>query len=94
MKLSDLRGVPMTLRHEAATGPAERAKVLRRLARHWWPADSVARSALLSGESVGVDKLGPSIAMLPTADAATIAFAEVASFEPDLARANELDLSR
>src|SRR5262249_47807669 len=30
--------------------------------------------------SVGIDKLGPSIAMLPSADAATIAFAEVASF--------------
>lgn len=44
------------------------------------PADWVARNALVSGESVGVDKLGPSIAMLPSADAATIAFAEVASF--------------
>lgn len=42
--------------------------------------DVVARDALLSGESVGVDKLGPSIAMLPSADAATIAFAEVSSF--------------
>jgi hypothetical protein len=40
----------------------------------------VAREALLSGQSVGVDKLGPSIAMLPSADAASIAFAEVASF--------------
>jgi hypothetical protein len=35
---------------------------------------------------VGVDKLGPSIAMLPTADAATIAFAEVASFVGYLVR--------
>lgn len=43
-------------------------------------ADVVARDALVSGESVGVDRLGPSIAMLPSADAATIAFAEVASF--------------
>lgn len=42
--------------------------------------DAIARDALLSGESVGVDKLGPSIAMLPSADAATIAFAEVSSF--------------
>lgn len=42
--------------------------------------DTVARDALFSGESVGVDRLGPSIAMLPSADAATIAFAEVASF--------------
>jgi len=42
--------------------------------------DSIARDALLSGESVGIDKLGPSIAMLPSADAASIAFAEVSSF--------------
>ncbi len=39
-----------------------------------------ARAALLAGRSVGVDKLGPSIAMLPTPEAATIAFAEVTSF--------------
>jgi hypothetical protein len=44
------------------------------------PADVVARDALLTGQSVGVDKLGPSIAMLPSADAASIAFAEVSSF--------------
>ena len=44
------------------------------------PPDVIARDALLSGESVGVDKLGPSIAMLPSADAASIAFAEVSSF--------------
>jgi Peptidase MA superfamily len=42
--------------------------------------DDVAKNALIYGESVGVDKLGPSIAMLPSADAATIAFAEVTSF--------------
>ncbi len=42
--------------------------------------DAIARDALLSGQSVGVDKLGPSIAMLPSADAASIAFAEVSSF--------------
>ncbi|MEB2313067.1 MAG: hypothetical protein OZ921_01380 [Sorangiineae bacterium] len=39
-----------------------------------------ARAAMLSGRSVGIDKLGPSIAMLPTPEAASIAFAEVASF--------------
>jgi hypothetical protein len=44
------------------------------------PADAVARNALLTGQSVGVDKLGPSIAMLPSADAASIAFSEVSSF--------------
>lgn len=43
-------------------------------------ADLTAREALLSGASVGLDKLGPSIAMLPSADAAAIAFAEVSSF--------------
>lgn len=64
-------------------GLAKRQEIRWRAARPFDgdpPADSVARSAFLSGESVGVDKLGPSIAMLPTADAATIAFAEVASF--------------
>ncbi len=40
----------------------------------------VARSALLAGRSVGITKLGPSIAMLPTPEAASIAFAEVTSF--------------
>jgi hypothetical protein len=42
--------------------------------------DRVARDALRSGRSVGVDRLGPSIAMLPTPDAASTAFSEVASF--------------
>lgn len=42
--------------------------------------DQIARTALLSGRAVGVDKLGPSIAMLPTPEAATTAFAEVTSF--------------
>ena len=43
-------------------------------------ADVTARSALLAGRSIGIDQLGPSIAMLPTPEAATIAFAEVSSF--------------
>ena len=42
--------------------------------------DETARQALLTGRSVGIDKLGPSIAMLPTPEAASIAFAEVTSF--------------
>lgn len=42
--------------------------------------DDVALSAARAGRSVGVTQLGPSIAMLPSADAARIAFAEVASF--------------
>ena len=43
-------------------------------------ADVMARTALVSGRSVGIDKIGPSIAMLPTPDAASTAFAEVTSF--------------
>ncbi|HTV18978.1 MAG TPA: hypothetical protein VMG12_09915, partial [Polyangiaceae bacterium] len=42
--------------------------------------DSVAERALANKQSVGVDNLGPSIAMLPSADAASIAFSEVTSF--------------
>jgi len=42
--------------------------------------DRIAQRALLTGTSVGVDNLGPSIAMLPSADAASIAFSEVTSF--------------
>ncbi len=42
--------------------------------------DEVAAGAARSGRAVGVTKLGPSIAMLPSADAARIAFAEVSSF--------------
>jgi tetratricopeptide (TPR) repeat protein len=43
-------------------------------------ASRIAKQALLSGESVGIDKIGPSIAMLPTAKAANISYAEVQSF--------------
>ena len=42
--------------------------------------DGVARNALVLGRSVGVDKLGPSIAMLPSPEAASTAFSEVTSF--------------
>jgi tetratricopeptide (TPR) repeat protein len=42
--------------------------------------DRTARRALILGTSVGVDNLGPSIAMLPSANAASIAFSEVTSF--------------
>lgn len=41
---------------------------------------TVAREALLSGTSVGIDRIGPSIAMLPTPRAAAISYAEVESF--------------
>jgi Peptidase MA superfamily len=43
-------------------------------------ADLIAKNALVTGRSVGVDKLGPSIAMLPSPEAASIAFSEVTSF--------------
>jgi hypothetical protein len=43
-------------------------------------ADTAARNAALDGRSIGIDKLGPSIAMLPTPEAAGTAFAEVTSF--------------
>jgi hypothetical protein len=43
-------------------------------------AESLAYRALSEGRSIGIDHLGPSIAMLPTPEAASIAFAEVTSF--------------
>lgn len=43
-------------------------------------AESIAYHAMINGRSVGIDKLGPSIAMLPTPEAASIAYAEVQSF--------------
>ncbi len=42
--------------------------------------DRVAFDALRQGKSVGIDQLGPSIAMLPSPESASIAFAEVTSF--------------
>lgn len=44
------------------------------------PADSVAAIGMDRGLGRPIDKLGPSIAMLPTADQARVAFAEVQSF--------------
>lgn len=44
------------------------------------PADLIAHRALVTGQSVGIDRLGPSIAMLPTPEAASTAYAEVQSF--------------
>ena len=43
-------------------------------------AEETATRALRSGRQVGIDKLGPSIAMLPTPEAASTAYAEVQSF--------------
>jgi len=42
--------------------------------------DAIARGALADGKSVGIAGLGSSIAMLPTPESASIAFAEVTSF--------------
>lgn len=42
--------------------------------------DAVSRRALHDGRAVPIDALGPSIAMLPSADVAATAFAEVTSF--------------
>lgn len=44
-----------------------------------WAEETAAR-ALRNGRSIGIDKLGPSIAMLPTPEAASTAYAEVQSF--------------
>jgi hypothetical protein len=49
-------------------------------------ADALAYRAQLEGRSIGIDRLGPSIAMLPTPEAASIAFAEVTSFVAYFAR--------
>jgi hypothetical protein len=44
-----------------------------------WAEETAAR-ALRRGRQIGIDKLGPSIAMLPTPEAASTAYAEVQSF--------------
>ena len=44
------------------------------------PADAIVEHGRQRGLGFPLDKLGPSIAMLPSADAATVAFAEVTSF--------------
>jgi hypothetical protein len=44
-----------------------------------WAEETAAR-ALKRGKQIGIDKLGPSIAMLPTPEAASTAYAEVQSF--------------
>jgi tetratricopeptide (TPR) repeat protein len=64
-------------------GIAKREEARWRAARPFddpsW-ADQTARTALLAGRSVGLDRLGPSIAMLPSPELASTAYAEVASF--------------
>lgn len=63
--------------------------VAKREEQRWRPAHAFddeedfserAYQAQVSGSAIGIDRLGPSIAMLPSADDASIAFAEVTSF--------------
>jgi hypothetical protein len=64
-------------------GIAKREETRWREARPFDPkdwAEETAMRALRSGRQVGIDKLGPSIAMLPTPEAASTAYAEVQSF--------------
>lgn len=64
-------------------GIAKREEHRWRSAQPFDHLDDFARQAYeaeLQGKSVGVDSIGPSIALLPSAEAASIAFAEVTSF--------------
>jgi len=64
-------------------GVAKREEIRWREARPFDPkdwAEETAARALRHGRQVGIDKLGPSIAMLPTPEAASTAYAEVQSF--------------
>ncbi len=70
---------PLWLQEGVAKREETRWRPARPFDEPGW-ADTTAREALLAGSSIGLDQLGPSIAMLPTPDAATTAFAEVSSF--------------
>jgi hypothetical protein len=70
---------PLWLQEGLAKRFEVRWRPVRPFDRPEW-ADTTARNAALDARSVGIDKLGPSIAMLPTPEAAGIAFAEVTSF--------------
>ncbi len=64
-------------------GVAKREETRWREPRPFDPEDyakQLARGAIVHGRAIGLDKLGPSIAMLPTPEAASIAYAEVQSF--------------
>jgi hypothetical protein len=64
-------------------GVAKREEIRWRESRPFDPkdwAEETAARALRHGRQVGIDKLGPSIAMLPTPEAASTAYAEVQSF--------------
>jgi hypothetical protein len=55
-------------------------------------ADSLAKRGMELGLDLPLDRLGPSIAMLPSADAAMVAFAEVTSFVGFLAQKESADV--
>jgi hypothetical protein len=70
---------PLWLQEGVAKREETRWRPARPFDEPTW-ADDTARNALLSGRGIGLDQLGPSIAMLPTPEAATNAFAAVSSF--------------
>jgi tetratricopeptide (TPR) repeat protein len=70
---------PLWLQEGVAKREESRWRAARPFDDPSW-AEQTARSALLAGRSVGLDRLGPSIAMLPSPELASTAYAEVASF--------------
>jgi hypothetical protein len=70
---------PLWLQEGVAKREETRWRPARPFDEPTW-ADVTARNALLGGRAIGLDALGPSIAMLPTPEAAATAFAEVSSF--------------
>jgi hypothetical protein len=70
---------PLWLQEGVAKREESRWREARPFDKPHWSDDTAAR-ALRQGRSVGIDKLGPSIAMLPSPEAASTAYAEVHSF--------------
>ena len=70
---------PLWLQEGVAKREENRWREQRPFDPNDWAEETAAR-ALRRGRSIGIDKLGPSIAMLPTPEAASTAYAEVQSF--------------
>lgn len=70
---------PLWLQEGVAKREETRWRAPRPFDPNDWAEETAAR-ALRLGKSIGIDKLGPSIAMLPTPEAASTAYAEVQSF--------------
>jgi hypothetical protein len=70
---------PLWLQEGVAKRQENRWREPRPFDQKGW-ADATAARALRGGHQIGLDKLGPSIAMLPTPEAAATAYAEVQSF--------------